>query len=200
MYYCCLDQSMVFLLCELFYLCSDPKNKKLYSYLLSQASLPYLEILYAWIHRGEIQDPYNEFMVQEKKNVRKENLKEDFNDAYWEMRYTIREVAVPSFLEPLKHKILVAGKYLNVVRECGITILGPQDTNVDDVNPQSDELPTVSPPQPRETSADTQSIEGNKENVPFRTERSSELGQKPSPSVDGISMRGDILMAVDGGR
>ncbi|CAO3686335.1 unnamed protein product [Umbelopsis ramanniana] len=178
----------------------DPKNKKLYSYLLSQASLPYLEILYAWIHRGEIQDPYNEFMVQEKKNVRKENLKEDFNDAYWEMRYTIREVAVPSFLEPLKHKILVAGKYLNVVRECGITILGPQDTNVDEVNPQSEELPTVSPPQPRETSADTQSIEGNKENVPFRTERSSELGQKPSPSVDGISMRGDILMAVDGGR
>jgi gamma-tubulin complex component 2 len=116
------------------------------------------------------------------------------------MRYTIREVAVPSFLEPLKHKILVAGKYLNVVRECGITILGPQDTNVDDVNPQSDELPTVSPPRPRETSADTQGVEGNKENVPFRTERSSELGQKPSPSVDGISMRGDILMAVDGGR
>lgn len=139
-------------------------------------------------------------MVQEKKNVRKENLKEDFNDAYWEMRYTIREVAVPSFLEPLKHKILVAGKYLNVVRECGITILGPQDTNVDEVDPQSDELPTVSPSQPRETSADTQSIEGNKENVPFRTERSSEFGQKPSPSVDGISMRGDILMAVDGGR
>jgi gamma-tubulin complex component 2 len=191
---------MVFLLYDSFYLCSDPKNKKLYSYLLSQASLPYLEILYAWIHRGEIQDPYNEFMVQEKKNVRKENLKEDFNDAYWEMRYTIREVAVPSFLEPLKHKILVAGKYLNVVRECGITILGPQDTNVDDVNPQSDELPTVSPPRPRETSADTQGVEGNKENVPFRTERSSELGQKPSPSVDGISMRGDILMAVDGGR
>lgn len=191
---------MVFLSYDSFYPCSDPKNKKLYSYLLSQASLPYLEILYAWIHRGEIQDPYNEFMVQEKKNVRKENLKEDFNDAYWEMRYTIREVAVPSFLEPLKHKILVAGKYLNVVRECGITILGPQDTNVDDVKPQSDELPTVSPSLPRETSTDTQSLEGNKENLPFRTERSSELGQKPSPSVDGISMRGDILMAVDGGR
>ncbi|KAI9279674.1 gamma-tubulin complex component protein [Umbelopsis sp. AD052] len=177
----------------------DPKNKKLYSYLLSQASLPYLEILYAWIHRGEIQDPYNEFMVQEKKNVRKENLKEDFNDAYWEMRYTIREVAVPSFLEPLKHKILVAGKYLNVVRECGITILGPHDTNQDEVD--SEELPTPSPPRPREVSADTQSSEGNKENVPFiSSERSSELGQKLSPSVDGISMRGDILMAIDGGR
>jgi hypothetical protein len=182
------------------YFCSDPKNKKLFSYLLSQASLPYLEILYAWIHRGEIQDPYNEFMVQEKKNVRKENLKEDFNDAYWEMRYTIREVAVPSFLEPLKHKILVAGKYLNVVRECGITILGPEHSNQDNSGSQSEEQPTISASLPKENSADTQSNDGNKENVPINTERNSEHGGKSSPSVDGISMRGDILMAVDGGR
>lgn len=27
---------------------------------------------------------------------------------------------IPAFLQPWKHKILLAGKYLNVIRECGI--------------------------------------------------------------------------------
>ncbi|RUS24463.1 Spc98 family-domain-containing protein, partial [Jimgerdemannia flammicorona] len=107
------------------YLPSDPITKKLHTYLLSQSSIPYLSILDAWIHHGEIRDPHGEFMVQEKKNVKKENLKEDFNDAYWEMRYTPRDNAVPAFLEPLSKKILLAGKYLNVIRECGINIIGP---------------------------------------------------------------------------
>ncbi|RKP26377.1 Spc98 family-domain-containing protein [Syncephalis pseudoplumigaleata] len=31
------------------------------------------------------------------------------------------DMAVPAFLEPLKMKILLAGKYLNVIRECGIS-------------------------------------------------------------------------------
>lgn len=30
--------------------------------------------------------------------------------------------SIPGFLQPWKHKILLAGKYLNVVRECGIEI------------------------------------------------------------------------------
>jgi gamma-tubulin complex component 2 len=29
---------------------------------------------------------------------------------------------IPSFLQPWKHKILLAGKYLNVIRECGIEV------------------------------------------------------------------------------
>ncbi|KAM3586873.1 gamma tubulin complex Spc97/GCP2 subunit Alp4 [Umbelopsis sp. WA50703] len=173
----------------------DPKNKKLFSYLLAQASIPYLEILYSWIHRGEIQDPYNEFMVQEKKHVRKENLKEDFNDAYWEMRYTIREVAVPSFLEPLKHKILVAGKYLNVVRECGITILGPEISNASSES-VTDESALD---QPSKIVAPETSIhsEGDKENIPLHTEFHKDNSTTTS---EGVSMRGDILTAIDGGR
>ena len=99
----------------------------MFAYLLSRASVPYFEILHSWIYRGKIIDPYNEFMVLEKRNVKKENLKEDFNDAYWEMRYTVREKLVPSFLQPLQTKILLAGKYLNVVRECGVSIANPED-------------------------------------------------------------------------
>lgn len=77
-------------------------------------------MLESWIHKGEIRDPYEEFMIVKSRKVNKENIKEDFNDAYWEQRYTIRENFVPSFLVPLKNKILLAGKYLNVIRECGI--------------------------------------------------------------------------------
>ncbi|GAK63302.1 spc97/Spc98 [Moesziomyces antarcticus] len=35
---------------------------------------------------------------------------------------------IPSFLEPWKHKILLAGKYLNVIRECGLEV--PSDPDV----------------------------------------------------------------------
>ncbi|KAJ2956059.1 hypothetical protein NQZ79_g8038 [Umbelopsis isabellina] len=174
----------------------DPKNKKLFSYLLAQACIPYLEILYAWIHRGEIQDPYNEFMVQEKKHVRKEHLKEDFNDAYWEMRYTIREVAVPSFLEPLKHKILVAGKYLNVVRECGITILGPENSNANSA--AATDNSTLTQPSKIVVSQTQDNPEGDKENVPL--DYHSQYQKDSVSSTEGISMRGDILTSIDGGR
>jgi len=94
----------------------DPMTKKLYEYLLSYASVPYFKILKRWIYHGEIKDPSNEFMV-EKKNIRKENLHEEFNDMYWEQCYTLREEAMPTFLASYKHKILAAGKYLNVIRE-----------------------------------------------------------------------------------
>ncbi|KAG0228795.1 hypothetical protein BGW42_001992 [Actinomortierella wolfii] len=110
----------------MFNMSGDPVTKKLYSYLLSKASIPYISMLESWIHRGEIRDPYDEFMIVESRKVRKENIKEDFNDAYWEQRYTIRTNCVPSFLEPLKNKILLAGKYLNVIRECGIHITNDQ--------------------------------------------------------------------------
>ncbi|KAF9101127.1 hypothetical protein BGX27_011600 [Mortierella sp. AM989] len=104
----------------MFNMSGDPVTKKLYGFLLNKASVPYIAMLESWIHKGEIRDPYEEFMIVESRKVSKESIKEDFNDAYWEQRYTIRDNYVPSFLVPLKTKILLAGKYLNVIRECGI--------------------------------------------------------------------------------
>lgn len=99
--------------------------------MLSKASVPYFEILNSWIYHGEIKDPYQESMILEKKSVKKENLKEDYNDTYWETRYTIREGSVPTFLEPMKNQILLAGKFLNVVRECGVSIANPEEMQND---------------------------------------------------------------------
>lgn len=40
-------------------------------------------------------------------------------------RYTIAQENIPSFLEHLADKILHTGKYLNVVRECGVEVACP---------------------------------------------------------------------------
>jgi len=52
------------------------------------------------------------------KPLKKEMLTEDYNDSYWETRYTFRE-DIPQHLASQKDQILLAGKYWNVVRECG---------------------------------------------------------------------------------
>lgn len=35
-----------------------------------------------WIYKGRINDPYNEFMITEDKDITKEKLKDDFNEKY----------------------------------------------------------------------------------------------------------------------
>lgn len=97
----------------------DPATKALLETLLREASRPYMAMLNEWLHRGGIKDPHAEFLVKEQKWIKRDKLEEDYTDEYWEKRYTIRENEVPPQLESVKEKVLLAGKYLNVVRECG---------------------------------------------------------------------------------
>ena len=39
-------------------------------------------MLEGWIYRGVVEDPYNEFLVDERQDMQKENLNEDYNDTY----------------------------------------------------------------------------------------------------------------------
>ncbi|KAH8804984.1 Spc98 family-domain-containing protein [Xylogone sp. PMI_703] len=97
----------------------DPAARSLLTSLLRDASRPYMVMLNEWLHHGSIKDPHSEFLVKEQKSIKRERLEEDYTDEYWERRYTIRENDVPPQLEGVKDKVLLAGKYLNVVRECG---------------------------------------------------------------------------------
>ena len=97
----------------------DPAAKALLTTLLRDASRPYMVMLNEWLHHGGINDPHSEFLIKEQKSIRRERLEQDYTDEYWERRYTIRDHDVPPQLEGLKDKVLLAGKYLNVVRECG---------------------------------------------------------------------------------
>uniref|UniRef100_A0ABI0P0P2 Gamma-tubulin complex component n=1 Tax=Bos taurus TaxID=9913 RepID=A0ABI0P0P2_BOVIN len=102
----------------------DSQAQELCLYLTTAASVPYFEILEKWIYRGIIDDPYSEFMVEEHE-LRKEKIQEDYNDKYWELRYTVVQRHIPSFLQKMAGKVLSTGKYLNVVRECGHDVTCP---------------------------------------------------------------------------
>ncbi|KAH7149985.1 Spc98 family-domain-containing protein [Dactylonectria estremocensis] len=97
----------------------DPAARALLTSLLRDASKPYMAMLNEWLHHGGIHDPHAEFLIKEQKSIRRERLEQDYTDEYWERRYTILDQHVPPQLEGVKDKVLLAGKYLNVVRECG---------------------------------------------------------------------------------
>lgn len=97
----------------------DPATRTLLTSLLRDASKPYMNMLNEWLHHGAIKDPHSEFLIKEQKSIKRERLEQDYTDEYWERRYTIRDKEVPPQLQGVKDKVLLAGKYLNVVRECG---------------------------------------------------------------------------------
>jgi len=107
----------------------DPAARQLLESLLKDSSRPYMTMLNEWLHHGGIKDPHSEFLIKEQKSIKRERLDQDYTDEYWEKRYTIRDNLLPPQLEGVKERVLLAGKYLNVVRECG---------GVDISNPVSD--------------------------------------------------------------
>ncbi|KAK8051317.1 Spindle pole body component [Apiospora rasikravindrae] len=99
---------------------SDPAARSLLTSLLRDASRPYMAMLNEWLHHGGINDPHGEFLIKEQKSITREELDKDYTDDYWERRYTLqREQDIPLQLVGVRDKVLLAGKYLNVVRECG---------------------------------------------------------------------------------
>lgn len=52
--------------------------------------------------------PTSEFMVEEHE-LQKEKIQEDYNDKYWDQRYTIVQHRIPSFLQKMADKILSTG-------------------------------------------------------------------------------------------
>ena len=104
---------------RLSFMSGDPAARTLLQNLLRDASRPYMAMLNEWLHHGGIKDPHAEFLIKEQKSIKRERLEEDYTDEYWEKRYTIRDTDVPPQLEAVKDKVLLAGKYLNVVWECG---------------------------------------------------------------------------------
>ncbi|GLB41061.1 putative spindle pole body component [Lyophyllum shimeji] len=144
----------------------DPTANTLYGTLLRAAGKPYVTMLRVWITTGRLDDPYEELLLKESKFINRGILEMDYTDEYWERRYTLRDgstlgspskrqqagvppprtvggrlpggACVPPLLEGWKHKILLAGKYLNVIRECGIEVthshaqLDGEDLSMDD--------------------------------------------------------------------
>ena len=65
-----------------------------------------------------IRDPFNEFFVLDTRGDA--DIRGDWeNDNYWDTRYQLVLNKCPSFLKSVHQEVLKAGKYLNVIRECG---------------------------------------------------------------------------------
>ncbi|KAI1322989.1 Spc98 family-domain-containing protein [Xylariaceae sp. FL0255] len=114
----------------------DPAARSLLTFLLRDTSRPYMAMLNEWLHHGEIKDPHSEFLIKEQKSIRRDMLEQDYTDDYWDRRYVIQKQNIPPQLESVKDKVLLAGKYLNVVRECGgvdvSKVVGDLPTSFDD--------------------------------------------------------------------
>ncbi|KAL0579580.1 gamma tubulin complex Spc97/GCP2 subunit Alp4 [Marasmius crinis-equi] len=144
----------------------DPTANMLYGTLLREAGTPYVNMLKGWVTSGRLVDPYEELLVKESKFINRGILEIDYTDEYWERRYTLRDgstlsdskrhkagvpprrsvggrlpggACIPPLLESWKHKILLAGKYLNVIRECGIEISREQSHASDEKFSMDDE-------------------------------------------------------------
>lgn len=103
----------------------NPKAQQLCLHVTKSASLPYFQILEKWIYKGIILDLYDEFLIEEDEAFKKEKLAQDFNDAYWEQKYTVKQANTPCFLDAVAVKVLNTGKYLNVIRQCGRDVSSP---------------------------------------------------------------------------
>ena len=103
----------------------DKKAQDLCVHLTQAACVPFLEMIQLWIYQGTVSDPYKEFMVHDNKHLQKNRLTDVYNDSYWEERYTIHSEMIPSFMEKVAEKILHTGKYLNVIKECGLELNVP---------------------------------------------------------------------------
>ncbi|KAL1506301.1 hypothetical protein ABEB36_005691 [Hypothenemus hampei] len=97
----------------------DEKNQQLCLKLMEDACVPYMKMLGMWIYRGIISDPICEFLVEDNEVVQKEDMPVDYSADYWDKKYSLRRERIPKFLEPVADIILKAGKYLNVIRQCG---------------------------------------------------------------------------------
>ncbi|KAJ8902226.1 hypothetical protein NDN08_006634 [Rhodosorus marinus] len=96
------------------------ERRQILSYLLSRSAICIFDFINTWMMKGQIDDPGHEFFLDEKSDLKKEALNRDLNSSYWEQRYRIKPEVVPSFLQGHVDKILLAGKYVNVLRECKV--------------------------------------------------------------------------------
>lgn len=77
----------------------DGRSQDLCVHVAKAACEPYFDMLASWVLCGEVRDPYGEFMVVEHESIAKDRLHVEYNDAYWENRYTVSQENIPSFLE-----------------------------------------------------------------------------------------------------
>ncbi|GME91789.1 unnamed protein product [Ambrosiozyma monospora] len=91
------------------------------SKLLTAVSKSYVRMLNRWLELGIIDDPADEFLIHQDTTTNSEYRR---SADFWADKFTIRDEGQVTQLEPLgvQKKIILTGKYLNVLDECGIDV------------------------------------------------------------------------------
>jgi len=88
----------------------DPAVQQLLKRILKPVCRPILQQIRKWISDGEVEDPWNEFFIEN-----------DYTklEHHWEDKYKLRPDMIPSFVsEQMAFKILQIGKSINFIRKC----------------------------------------------------------------------------------
>uniref|UniRef100_A0A1A9W9K4 Gamma-tubulin complex component n=1 Tax=Glossina brevipalpis TaxID=37001 RepID=A0A1A9W9K4_9MUSC len=119
-------QALTLLFNQISALTGDEESQRFMIQLTQLAAVPYMNILQLWIQKGAINDPQQEFLVEDNEVIRQKELPEHYSSDYWEKRYTVRHERIPCFLDKVSDIILRTGKYLNVIHQCGKKVTIPQ--------------------------------------------------------------------------
>ncbi|KAJ2541444.1 gamma tubulin complex Spc97/GCP2 subunit Alp4, partial [Coemansia sp. RSA 1933] len=115
----------------------DAATRRMYEFLLSKASVPFLHMLKHWLHTGELEDsrpgnPGEEFMVASVSDgvaartfIDTESVGDLDSSAppgSRKLGFVSVSELTPAFLHPYSDKILRTGEYLNILRACGVDL------------------------------------------------------------------------------
>ncbi|XP_023161633.2 gamma-tubulin complex component 2 [Drosophila hydei] len=91
--------------------------------LLTDVSHYYMKMVQLWTQKGVLYDMRKEFFIEDTNASDMSSTllsPKQCCHAYWAKRYRLHLNRLPSFLEPEAESILLAGKYLNVLRQCNV--------------------------------------------------------------------------------
>lgn len=94
--------------------------------LFDSISIDYVDMLNGWLINGEINDPYDEFLIKENKIEGK--VGSQYSEKYWEEVYVTRIDGIIEQFQSrdLQMKLLATGKFLNIFKIC----TGVNDTSI----------------------------------------------------------------------
>ncbi|KAH8257435.1 hypothetical protein KR038_009787, partial [Drosophila bunnanda] len=105
---------------------ATPELKERVAQILAKVTHTYMKIVQLWTQKGILYDAQHEFFVEdtERSNAMSSTLlaPEQCCQAYWSERYNLIPDRLPSFLLDQAEKIFLAGKYLNILRQCNVTM------------------------------------------------------------------------------
>jgi gamma-tubulin complex component 2 len=113
----------------------DIKSREFLLQISNNISRGYVTMLNDWITKGQLNDQHNEFFITT-------NLARDFkvnslnSEQYWDSKYVIKKDGLPKQFEnkDVQLKVLLTGKYLNVLKECGVTLDTFSDATVNSLD------------------------------------------------------------------